>query len=448
MAWDNLRKPALIGVPSGIPGIFYGPHWIWLLSIGVAISKDPRFVVFVILTLPYFIILPLSIFKLYGKKIIDWRTMVSIWTLSIFALGSYTNQIWNPNLSPLLFFLLLSLLYLTPKRFFVMGLIQGLLLQHQISFGVVLTLSWFIFFIYQLMREKKTAAVFNGLCFWGGFFIMQAPFFLFELRHGFMQTKSLLYTLSHNAPVVSNIGITKFEMIQRFIDRAAGALSLPKQFGVGIVVLLIFFVLRNTRKKTIYSDDDKNILVFICITTLSLFLVYFGTKNPVWDYHFIGVEIIFFFLTMLAVKKNKLLGTVIFTWAIVVFLINITSFLRSFSVKTNTSELISKKETVKFILDDTKTTPFVYLAKNASVYTFDYDYLFRWVGVTEKKHPVADQQMAKNVYLIIPDELKSDKIGFSENRTPSSKYKTEHEWTRNDKTLVIKRVLLDYGDSL
>ena len=105
MAWDNLKKPTLIGPTSGIPGIFYGPHWIWLLSIGVAISKDPRFVVFLILTLPHFIFLPLSIVKLQGK-LIDWKTMISIWILSIFALGSYANQIWSPNLAPLLFFLL------------------------------------------------------------------------------------------------------------------------------------------------------------------------------------------------------------------------------------------------------------------------------------------------------------------------------------------------------
>jgi hypothetical protein len=458
MAWDNLNKLSLIGPTSGIPGIFYGPHWIWLLSTGVVISKDPRLVVFLILTLPYFIILPLSILKLHRKKLVDWMGMVSIWTLSIFALGSYANQIWSPNLAPLLFFLLLSLLYLTSKateeihivHFFIMGLVQGLLLQHQISFGVALTVSWAIYFFFLFVQRRKSFVqwLINLSSFAAGFLFMQAPFFLFEIRHGFMQIKSLLYTLSHNAPVVDKVGLTKFEMIQHFIDRAGGSLSLPKQFAVGIVALLIFFIFRSLKNKTTYSNSDKNILLFICMSILALFFVYFGTKNPVWDYHFIGVEIIFFFLVMLAVKKNKLLGRALFIWAIVVFLTNTISFIRSFSTETHTSELISKKQTVKFILDDTKTTPFVYLAKNASIYTYDYDYLFRWVGEIEKKHPVSGLQMAKNVYLIIPDELRSDRVGFTENRTPSSKYKTEREWVRNDKTLVIKRVPLDYDHSL
>jgi len=40
-AWDNLHKLTLIGSTSGIPGIFYGPYWIWLLSIPIFFSKDP-----------------------------------------------------------------------------------------------------------------------------------------------------------------------------------------------------------------------------------------------------------------------------------------------------------------------------------------------------------------------------------------------------------------------
>lgn len=448
MAWDNLRKPTLIGPTSGIPGIFYGPQWIWLLSIGVAISKDPRFVVFLILTLPYFILLPLSIMKLRGK-LVDWKTMAAVWLLSIFAFGSYANQIWSPNLAPLLFFLLLAVLYLMPKateklslaHFFLLGLIQGLLLQHHISFGVVLTVAWVLYFVLLFLKRKNyTFLIINTGLFIAGFLIMQLPFFVFEARHGFMQVKSLLYTLGHSGPVVGQVGLTRVEIIQRFIERGAGALSLPKQFGLGIDILILFFIIQRLKKKTIYSDSDKNILLFICAVAVALFFVYFGTRNPIWDYHFIGVEVLFIFLILLAVKKNKLLGSLLFFWAMIVFIIHTTSFIRSFMRHTYSSELVSKKETVKFILNDTSNTPFIYLAKNASVYTYDYDYLFRWVGGMEDRYPVSDVQTAKNIYLIIPNELRSDKIGFTENRTPSLKYKTAQEWIREDKTLVIKRV--------
>src|SRR3989338_7604981 len=84
MAWDNLKKITLIGSTSGIPGIFYGPYWIWLLSIGVAISKDPRVVLFLIITLPYFIGVQLVIYFL-NKSLIEKLAVPAIWILTIFC---------------------------------------------------------------------------------------------------------------------------------------------------------------------------------------------------------------------------------------------------------------------------------------------------------------------------------------------------------------------------
>src|SRR5258706_349978 len=58
-AWNNLSKPTLIGPTSGIPGIFYGPYWIWLLSFGLLFSKNPLIVTFIVATIPYCLIFPL-----------------------------------------------------------------------------------------------------------------------------------------------------------------------------------------------------------------------------------------------------------------------------------------------------------------------------------------------------------------------------------------------------
>src|SRR5690349_7189844 len=55
----NLHKPTLIGPTSGIPGVFYGPYWIWLLSFGQLFSHDPRIVVLIAGALPYLIFFPM-----------------------------------------------------------------------------------------------------------------------------------------------------------------------------------------------------------------------------------------------------------------------------------------------------------------------------------------------------------------------------------------------------
>src|SRR5579872_266406 len=58
-AWGNLTKPTLLGPPSGIPGLYYGPYWIWLLSFGLLFSKNPEIITIITATIPYLIILPL-----------------------------------------------------------------------------------------------------------------------------------------------------------------------------------------------------------------------------------------------------------------------------------------------------------------------------------------------------------------------------------------------------
>lgn len=459
MAWDNLKKITLIGSTSGIPGIFYGPYWIWLLSIGELISKDPRVVLFLVITLPYFIGISLAIFSL-NKSLIQRLSLPALWIITIFCFSNnatnYITQIWNPYLAPLLFFILLTLFYKTKdirierniRRFVIMGFIYGLLFNLHISFGVVLLLTWIIYFIYIFFlvvlnknkrKEHLSHWFINAASFWAGFLVMFIPFFIFELRHGFMQIKSLIFTLSQPSAVVGQTGISKYEIIQKFIERSSIALSVPSKFSV-IIIILIFVAILISLLKRLYSKDDKKLLLFLVLNMISLFIVYFGTKNPVWSYHFISVEVIFIFLTLLAIKKNKILQYIFFSWAIIIIISQIILFAQSFTKQKNQGELMAKKSDIEFILKDTKNSSFMYFAKNPSIYSYDYDYIFRWIGDEKKQYPDQNPDQAKNIYIIIPDDVRNDKVGFTLNRTPDEKYYTSAEWIRPDKTIIIKRL--------
>lgn len=455
MAWDNLKKISLIGPTSGIPGIFYGPQWIWLLSIGVAISKDPRVVLFLIISLPYFVGIPLAIYFL-NKSLLEKLTVPAVWILAIFSFSSYITQIWSPNLAPLLLFILLTLFYKTKeirterdmKRFIIMGLIYGLLLNHHISLGVVFLVTWVIYFLttfFLSMLNKKRLKenllnwLINAVSFWSGLMIMLLPFFLFEARHGFMQIKSLIYTLSQSTAVVGQIGISKYEIVQKFIERSSVAISIPEQFSIFVILLIIVGIFFNLLKKR-FSKDDIKLLLFLLLNILSLFIVYFGTKNPVWNYHFISVEVVFIFLIILAVKKNQILQYLIFIWAVILLVSKVFLFTQSMMVEKGQGELMAKKSNVEFIMDDTKNSTFTYFAKNPSIYSYDYDYIFRWIGEVKKKYPNQNPVTTVNTYIIVPDDVKNDKVGFTLNRTPDEKYYTASQWLREDGTMIIKRL--------
>src|SRR4051794_6663508 len=81
LALDNQKKLSLIGEPSGIPGLFYGPYWIWLISLALYFSHDPRVVQFLILTLPYFVVFPLILWKL--RSVFDTKIIIALWSLFI-----------------------------------------------------------------------------------------------------------------------------------------------------------------------------------------------------------------------------------------------------------------------------------------------------------------------------------------------------------------------------
>src|SRR5258708_5957612 len=100
-AWDSLTKPTLLGPPTGIPGLFYGPYWIWLLSFGLLFSKNPVITTIITATIPYLIIFPLIWFQLSKK--LDRTALILGWLLFIMGNGmTYATQLWNLYPAPLI----------------------------------------------------------------------------------------------------------------------------------------------------------------------------------------------------------------------------------------------------------------------------------------------------------------------------------------------------------
>src|SRR5258708_8759069 len=89
-ALNNLHKLTLIGPTSGIPGIFYGPYWIWLLSFAETISKDPRIIALVVQSVPYLIIFPIILWRY--KELFGTPVTIGLWLLFMLSFNSYATQ--------------------------------------------------------------------------------------------------------------------------------------------------------------------------------------------------------------------------------------------------------------------------------------------------------------------------------------------------------------------
>lgn len=457
---SNLHKWTLIGPPTGIPGIFYGPYWIWFLSVPLVFTRDPVLVILTVLTVPYFIFFPLLLTRLH--KIWGFYVPWILWFLFWFSFNSYTTFLWNPHLAPLFFVLLSVLLGIkgeVPKRamvFYVpIGFVAGLIVNFHFSFGlgvlVAVFLTQMLLSVLDELKQKHSARKFiTDLAL--SFFLMGLgvalaflPTILFESRHGFNQLRALLDTaeksLFFNSAVVGQMGLTHTQILEKLRDLPAKILSLPPQQTIFIwaifPVILAFSIIR---KHTFFdSVGERSIFLFWIICLFSVFRIFSASRNPIWDYHFIGVETIIILMLGWAAGKSKIILVALSLWVFVLLGRNGLDYFRSFPGNPYAFPSLAGKELiVNKIYTNAGSSPFKVYAYAPAIYTYDYDYLFSWLG---KNHSRSEDRSAVRIYyLIIPSTTTAIENDFINYRTPTKDFVTVWRQKMQDGTTIIKRV--------
>lgn len=442
LSLDNLKKFSLIGPPSGIPGVFYLPYWTWLLSLPLIITRDPRIIVFTMTTLPYFLLIPLILIKMnrtFGKI-----AALSLATIFFISYQNLTTQIWSPNLAPLYYLALASLFYLlpeaNPKRlyliYFLIGLVATLGVGFNMGFGIGIFLVTIAFVTMNLFKHcgmsLKLMKLFATFCF--GITVVLLPYFFFEMRHSFLQTISLEKIVTGQT-VIGLAGLSKVEIIKSFL-KIPGTIFGVHWF-IGLIILGISLILLQINRKRI-DNNTKSLVAFLVTSLLGLAAVYLLARNPKWDYHFVGVEMIF--LLLIGASLSRSFAKLILP--LIALSLLFTHFV--FPIKNNFSQnlyLNQKLQIIDSIYKDTHGSSFSFAAYNPAIYTYDYNYLFNWLG-KEKYHllPTTNTPQNSTTYLIVPPTDSVTREGFVESKTPEILFKTALVITHQDGTYIIKRV--------
>lgn len=463
LAQDNLRKPTLLGPPGGIPGIFYGPYWIWLLSVGLIFSRDPRFIAILILVIPYFILFIGLLLKL--SKIIGKRNCILLWLLFFFSYPDYINDLWHPHLAPII---LLGEIYLLVDteyskgnkknylRILLAGILSGLVVNFHLSFGSAVLLGSIAYFLFDFIISilsnppKWKFLVLNRLIisivFLSGIFIVFLPSLIFEFRHGFHQmqaaVKAVTDSVIYNTSSVGQVGLNKNQILSKFFGLPSYILQISNSFVIILFLTsVVSIVYKLYRKSFQLIEAEKKLLIFLTSTSFIILLVYLTSKNPIWSYHFIGTEIIILLFIGWITSKISLFRWCLSVWVVVLLFSNLLSFIKSLGSNPYTvSSLATKKYIVEKIYQDSEDKPFSVFAYSPSLYTFDYDYLFRWLGREKyQQEPQNDVSRAEFVYLIIPQTQPEILEDFIHYRTNPKQYKTVREWKIDDGTIILKR---------
>lgn len=460
MGWDNLHKLTLIGPTSGIPGVFYGPHWIWMLSFGELFSKDPRIVTLVVQTMPYLILFPAVLFLF--AKVFDKLTVVLLWTMFAYTDSVYFNSLWSPHPAPLFYLLAIYLLIMqdfskvTKKTLLwvgIIGFLEAFAIQLQISFSIAFSLGTMLFLLMSFGRRinwqhrSSTILVFGKVvgCFMAGFAIVYLPVAFFEARHGFFQTKAAIKAVTHGGAVVGQLhGLTKPQIITAFLNQFAHFLQIPFTPAVFLVIVFLCFIgILYFTKGLEISLLQKRLLAVLGCLTVGFLGLYLTARNPIWIYHFIGADILALLLIGFVLAKIKPLQYVLIIWLVLVSITQYHAVLADNKINPlSQTSLFTKEYFVKTILKDAGDTTFAVYAYSPSIYTYEYTYIFHWLGQKDFSYDPSQIKKEKVVYLIAPSVDTSVIADFISYRTPAKEYKTVKTWHIADGTTILKRIAL------
>lgn len=370
-------KPTLIGSTTGIPGVFYGPWWYYLLTLFFLVSGGNPALIAAVIAL-------LGLINIYLAYILGGLVLASLVAFSPHFVGT-SVQIWNPNLVP--FFLLASFVVfkkllekITWHFFFIFGLLTMLLAEMELAFGIFYLLGISVGLFFFSLRKKGLLFFFLGILF------VELPRFLFELRHGFLQTNALINFFSEtrgNWPGIVKSIISQFNL---FLGELSFSLGLRNNLLVFLILLvLIFLLVKNWGK---FARQEKIFLKVIGITILFLFLGFTFYPQTVWSYYLVGLPSLFFlalaliFNNFLKVSRQNKLAIAVFI-CLILFNLNLPSLwagIKNPRFKGDAAVYRNQIGVIDYIYKDAKGEKFNVVAYTPPLIDYTWRYHFIWYG--------------------------------------------------------------------
>ncbi len=408
------HKIPLIGQTTGIQGIFYGPWWYYMLSIPFFIfSGNPQGIAFF---MAFVGILTIMLGYIIGKKIngvflgIIFSAFISISPLMILS----SSQIWNPNLVPFFILLVFLLLYMLfsdsklktskAKYLFLLGLFLGIIIDLEIVFGALFFLSACIFIIFILRKKLTIKAI---LFFALGLLFIFSPRIIFEIRHDFLMTKTLISIFSNGPMSFKQFSVLDgiFKILNSLFDTWNATLTGQNSMVGLILMAFVFLSLLFFYKKI---DSTQKQFTRAILIVILIFLIGFAFFNQaIWPHYLIGIPVFYILLVSLiinaikiALKKSWLIFFILF----VLFWINLNPTQILDNIKKplwegNAAVYRNQVAIIDYIYNDAKKRDFKYIVHTPAVHDYSYRYLFLWYG--KKKYDYIPSQKNTGLFYVI-----------------------------------------------
>jgi len=275
----------LIGPRSGgISGVFHGPLWLYLNLPAFLLGQgNPVYVGWFWLILYLFF---LAITYKIAQKVFDNKTaLISTLLLSIITAVSVKN-LFNPfgavMMAPVYWYCLWQYFKTVRFKYLILSFfVLGLIIQFQIAFGgpiLLLTLPLLGVFLY----KKKKLIHFSALLI---ILIPLSTYVLFELKHNFLQLRSVVGSVS--AAKSPGDQIWTVYLVERIKGFFISGLKLQPignlLFDMPITFLFIFLFLRIWKNKKL-----KNRIFYLLFFYyyIGFWLLTFLFRGVIWSYYY------------------------------------------------------------------------------------------------------------------------------------------------------------------
>jgi hypothetical protein len=343
-----------IGQETSSGGVFIGPLFYYLQTpFYLLFRMDPAGGLVMPVVLGVFTIFSLYFVfsKVFSKRI--GLTAALIYSFSYLII--FTDRKVVPTMPVILwtvwfFYFLWKLTKGKVKSYFFLGLLLGLAWNFSMGLMILTPL-----IILAQIIFKKTIPIKPILLGILVFMITMTPFFVFEIRHGFTQTKSIAFSLTTQKDLTPGTGqgFAKLDRVMQLVHNNTSNLFWNPEFGIQrsiiFYLLLTLFILLIYKKKISFG------MAVIMFLWQVLYIAFFSTNSiNTSEYYLDGMNIIWIAIVAIGIdqlfsgKRFKHLGYL----AISVFIF--LNIWRLFTMNINRSGYVERKNVVSFISNDSK----------------------------------------------------------------------------------------------
>lgn len=399
------HKLTLIGPTTGIEGIFVGPFYYYSMIIPFILSGgDPLSGAIVI---AIFGVAAILMGFLFIKKIFK-NSFLAISGAFLIAFSplliSYSRFPIHTNYFPffiILFYFLLYYIGLGKTKYLpVVSVILGLSFSFEAATAIFLFPTVILFILWNKIKISLKNYILSAVIL----IITFLPQILFELRHKFLMTNSLIrYLTTKESFGTASQNFLK-ERLAYFFDNIKTTLIVREHYFPGqnfiietvIILSLILLVYKSFRTKD-FKISYRIIFLWIFVSLTGL-LFY---KNSVWGWYMIPLYPAFAILPVILFKNlNKYLSIVILA---IIILANSQMWIHPAKSDDKTRWVLLRDQikAVDYVYQDAKTEKF-----NAYVYVpyvIDYPYQYLWLWYGQKKYQNTPSITNEKIFYLIAE---------------------------------------------